>query len=140
MLSAERIYGAAAALLGLVLLVWIIPAQTDDVGSGMLSPASFPSFAAVVVLVSGIALAVMSAPSTHLRLVNFLRVVGVTALTGLAVLAMLWWGYLVSAPILTFVLMWICGERRPLWLTFGSILCPLIIWAIFVPGLGRVLP
>lgn len=139
-MSAERLYGVASALFGLALLLWIIPAQTQDIGSGMLSPASFPKIAASVILISGLGLAAFSAPPSYLRLAAFLRVTGIVALTGAAIQAMLWWGYLLAAPVLTFALMWICGERRRLWLITGALLCPLIIWAIFVPGLGRVLP
>lgn len=136
--------GRASAILflavSILLIVRIIPANTDAGYGGSLQPATLPTIAAAMIGIGAIVSMFESVgrdkPDTaHLR--RAIMFMGV--LIG-AVFAIHLTGFLWAAPLLCLITMLVAGERRLAWLATGTALVPLSIWLVFEVGLGRPLP
>ncbi|MBM9513462.1 tripartite tricarboxylate transporter TctB family protein [Desulfogranum marinum] len=135
----NRISGIFVALFGIALLFFVIPYQTEAVDYGWLKPATLPSIAAVIITLSGILHAVCPRGRIEFRLSSALRALLFFCI-GILGLCMMTINYMMAAPILMLVLMWVIGERRWKWLFTGIALLPACIWFCIDFLLKRPLP
>lgn len=137
---ADRGSGLFFMALGLAMYFWVIPNYIETVEGGNLSPSTLPNIISIVLAISGAVLVLK--PTTHqIRNPVLMAKTGlyVVLLAG-GVYAMSWFGFEYVAPVLALAIMWLIGERRPLWLGLGVIAMPVTIWFLVTQILGRALP
>lgn len=137
---ANRISGLAVALFGLVLITWIIPANTETVERGWMRPQTIPDTCAVLLIALGVIHAVFPTGKVIMRPKETLRAIGYAIVALLALWAMDRFGFLIAAPVFALVIMLLVGEKRPVWLAAGAVALPITIWVTVVVLLGRTLP
>ena len=139
-MTLNRISGLVVAVLGLILLFWIIPQHTETVDYAWLRPATLPIITTVIVIISSIVHFIFPSGKAQFDVPLALRagVFFVISLAGLFLLHLV--GFLIAAPLLVMVLMLLIGERRPLWLIAGIVLTPLAMWSSIELLLNRPLP
>lgn len=135
----NRMSGVLVSLFGIVLLFYIIPKQTETIEYGWLKAATLPSIAAVIITLSGLLHAVFPRGELELEFTSALRAllfffIGILGLWAMTI------SYMVAAPLLMLVLMWVIGERRWQWLFTGVIVLPAGIWLCIDYLLKRPLP
>lgn len=139
-MSLGRILGAASAVIGAGFLFGLVPWQTEVVPAVGLVPRSFPSFAAVLVIVTGLAQWAKPTGSAIFEGDRILKAVYVVAACLFATMVLDVIGYLFTAPILVGAIMLLSGERRWFWYIIGLAVMPAFIWFIFEIVLRRPLP
>ena len=139
-MTANRISGLAISLFALAMIYLVIPAHTEEVGSGWMKPDTLPVACCAALVVFGIAQAARARGVTDIdagEIVRFLAAV-------LVIAACLWimsmYGFLPGSIAAMLVLMLASGERRPLLIGVVGILVPTGTWLIVVQLLGRSLP
>lgn len=137
---ANRLSGVALTFLALLMIVLIIPANTDSVDYGWMKPATLPAASCWAIAILGLLQAIGGRGRTHLQPRQAWRagVALILSIVGLALMAR--FGFLVGGCLLAAALMLLTGERRPLWLAGGALLAPMTAWVVIVPLLGRTLP
>lgn len=136
----DRISGLFFMALGLAMYFWINPTYIETVEGGNLSPDTLPNIISIILAISGAF--VLIKPTNHR-----IRDPALMAKTGLYVAllttglwAMSWFGFEYVAPVLALAIIWLIGERRPLWIALGVVVMPAIIWFLVTQLLGRALP
>jgi len=139
-MTLNRISGLVIAVLGLILLFWIIPRHTETVDYAWLRPATLPIITAVIVIISSIVHLIFPSGKAKFDIALALRagLFFVISLMGLCLMYFV--GFLIAAPLLVMVLMLMIGERRPMWLITGIVLIPLAMWSSIELLLKRPLP
>ncbi len=139
-MTLNRISGLVVAVLGVILLFWIIPRHTETVDYAWLRPATLPTITAVIVIISSIVHLIFPSGKAEFDVPLALRagLYFVISLIGLSLMYFV--GFLIAAPLLVMALMLLIGERRPLWLIAGIVLIPLAMWSSIVLLLDRPLP
>lgn len=139
-MTLNRISGLVVAVLGAILLFWIIPRHTETVANAWLRPATLPTITAVIVIIASIVHLIFPAGKAEFDVPLALRagLFLVISLIGLFLMHLA--GFLIAAPLLVMVLMLLIGERRPLWLIAGIVLIPLAMWSSIELLLNRPLP
>jgi len=139
-MTLNRISGLVVAVLGVILLFWIIPRHTETVDYAWLRPATLPTITAVIVIISSIVHLIFPSGKAEFDVPLALRagLYFVISLIGLSLMYFV--GFLIAAPLLVMALMLLIGERRPLWLIAGIALIPLAMWSSIVLLLDRPLP
>ena len=136
----DRISGTFFLILGLTMYLYINPNYIESVDSGSIAPRTFPNIISLIIAVCG---GVLLFKPTSQKTPD-LRSVGITAfyvlLLVIGLFAMSKYGFEYVAPGLALAIMLAIGERRPLWLTFGAVGMPLLIWFLVSVVLGRALP
>lgn len=135
----NRISGIVISLFGIVLLFYIIPNQTEAVDYGWLKPATLPSIAAVIITVSGLLHSVWPKGELEFEFTSALRAL-LFFFIGILGLWLMTVNYLVAAPLLMLMLMWVIGERRWKWFCIGVVLLPAGLWFCIDYLLKRPLP
>ncbi|MEL7099016.1 MAG: tripartite tricarboxylate transporter TctB family protein [Pseudomonadota bacterium] len=145
--------GVLIAVAGVLLLVWIIPAQVNDAGSFGLPPSLAPRALSWVMILCGVMLALQNMRNTQragklaAREVLFL-VACLGAVGGMLLLMRMLSdaidqpnaGFLLSAP-LGVIALTVLHSRAPLWAyAFNALVAPLVIVAAFWWGLELPLP
>lgn len=135
----NRVSGVLVSFFGIVLLFYIIPNQTESIDYGWLKAATLPSIAAVIITFSGLLHAAFPRGKLELELTSALRAllffcIGILGLWTMTI------SYILAAPLLMLVLMWVIGERRWQWLVTGTVLLPAGIWFCIDYLLNRPLP
>lgn len=136
----NRISGAVVAVLGLILLFWIIPRHTEPVDYGWLRPTTLPNATAMVVLIASVIHVLFPTGKAEFDARLALRAGLFFVISTAGLYLMRHAGFLIAAPVLVLVLMLVIGERRPLWLFAGIVLVPLGIWSSIELLLKRSLP
>jgi putative tricarboxylic transport membrane protein len=136
--SADRASGAF--LFGLALYFFIIPTQTESVDGGNLNPSTVPNMIAWVIAICGAIMVIKPTDFQTQNLRSFLVMGSYSVVLGLSIYAMSLFGFEYVAPPLALAIMWMIGERRPLWLGVGTVIMPLLIWFLVTYPLGRALP
>ncbi|MAF49357.1 MAG: tripartite tricarboxylate transporter TctB family protein [Rhodospirillales bacterium] len=139
-MSLARVLGAASAVIGAGFLLLLIPWQTETVRSAALFPGTFPTVAAVLIIVSGIVQWAKPTGTAIFEPDKMLKAVYVVAFCLAGTLALELVGYLFAAPLLVGAVMLLSGERRWFWFAVGLIVLPTFIWFIFEIILRRPLP
>jgi putative tricarboxylic transport membrane protein len=136
----DRVSGVFFVILGIVLYVWIIPAQTETVAYGWMRPATVPRAMAVVIALGGLwaALRPVSLERPHPR--PFLRAVAFLAILAAGLYAIDLAGFVRAAPFIALAILLTAHERRPLWLAVAAIAVPFVIWLSVAIVLERPLP
>ena len=138
--AADRASGAFILVFGLVLYFWIIPNYVEDATGGSITPKLMPDAYAIILTISGAVL--MLKPTQHQTpdLRYFATTLAYVVVLSLGVYATSLFGFEYTAPVLALAIMWMIGERRPLWLVSGVVLIPALIWFLVTFVLGRTLP
>ncbi|MEJ2097719.1 MAG: tripartite tricarboxylate transporter TctB family protein [Deltaproteobacteria bacterium] len=139
-MTLNRLSGIVVAVLGALLLFWIIPRHTETVTYGWLRPTTLPNITAVTIIVSAIIHALFPAGKVEFDVRLALRAGMFFGISLLGIWLMHRVGFLISAPLLVTVIMLLIGERRPVWLVSGIVLVPVGIWCIIELLLKRPLP
>lgn len=139
-LSADRVSGAFFFLLGLALYFLVIPGYVETVEGSNLAPKTVPNYIAVTLAVCGALLVIKPTDHQTQSLRAFVVTGAYAGVLAIGIYAMSLFGFEYVAPVMAFAIMWMIGERRPLWLGAGAILMPLIIWFLVTYPLGRALP
>lgn len=114
--------------MGLVLLFWIIPAQTEVLDSGWLNPTTLPRITAVIIILAGLFHLVFPSGTAEFDVAFSFRMGLFFIITSAGIYLMDLIGFIIVAPLLVLVIMMMIKERRPLWLAMGVILLPALIW------------
>lgn len=152
-LSQDFYLGLAIAMFGVLLLLWIIPAQVNDAGSFGLPPSLAPKSLARVMIACGAVLSVQnlrtSSNGLGIHFSELVYMLSCLVAVGLMLVLMAYLGmvldrpnagFLVSAPI-GLVVFTFLHSRPPLWaFGFNAIVAPLLIVAAFWWGLELPLP
>ncbi|KIN61787.1 TctB domain containing protein [Sulfitobacter noctilucae] len=138
--SSDRISGAFFCLFGLAMYFLVIPVYVETAEGGSLAPNTLPNIISIIIAVSGAFLVIK--PTKHqMRDPRRMAITGFYVLLLIAgIYGMSKFGFEFVAPVLAFALMWMIGERRPLWLISGVVLMPALIWFVVTQLLGRGLP
>lgn len=139
-MTLNRLSGLVVAVLGAIVLLWIIPRHTETVASGWLEPATLPIITTVVVIIASIVHFLFPTGKAEFDVPLALRAGLFFVISFIGLYVMHRAGFLVAAPLLVMVLMLLVGERRPLWLFTGIVLIPLAMWSSIVLVLKRPLP
>ncbi|MDT8377907.1 MAG: tripartite tricarboxylate transporter TctB family protein [Desulfotignum sp.] len=124
----NRFSGLVVAVMGAVLVFWIIPWQTESVNAGWLKPATLPRIIAIIIFLTGAIQFVFPTGSAAFDLASSLRIglFFLIALAGIYLMEIV--GFVFVAPVLILVIMILIKERRLLWLVSGIFLLPAAIW------------
>lgn len=127
-------------VLGLSMYFWINPKYIESVDGGNLSPDTLPNIISIILALAGAF--VLIRPTNHqVRNPVLMAKTGLyVALLSAGIWAMSWFGFEYVAPVLALAIMWLIGERRPLWLCLGVVGMPAIIWFLVTQLLNRTLP
>jgi putative tricarboxylic transport membrane protein len=138
--TADRASGAFFLLFGLAMYFFVIPNYVETAEGGNIAPNTLPNIISVIIAVCGGILVLK--PTRHMvRDPRQMAVTGMyVALLAAGIYAMSLFGFEFVAPVLAFAIMWLIGERRPLWLVSGTVIMPAVIWFIVTNVLGRALP
>jgi putative tricarboxylic transport membrane protein len=139
-MTLNRLSGLVSVFIGMILMFWIIPNQTETVDEGWLRPATLPMITAVIVMVAGLVQSIFPKgtvqfewrPSTKALLYLVMGIGGLWLMHGI--------GFIMAAPVLMLALMLKVGERRWIWLFSGVVLLPALIWFCVDFLLKRPLP
>ena len=138
--NSDRISGAFFVLLGLAMYFYVIPNYVETVDEGNIAPATLPNIISIILALSG---AVLVVKPTDFKVRNpaLMAKTGLyVALLTAGIFAISRFGFEYVSPVLAFAIMWLIGERRPLWLVLGVVAIPAIIWFMVTQLLGRALP
>lgn len=127
-------------VLGLSMYFWINPKYIESVDGGNLSPDTLPNIISIILALAGAF--VLIRPTNHqVRNPVLMAKTGLyVALLSAGIWTMSWFGFEYVAPVLALAIMWLIGERRPLWLGLGVVGMPAIIWFLVTQLLNRTLP
>ncbi|UJQ94716.1 tripartite tricarboxylate transporter TctB family protein [Mariluticola halotolerans] len=137
----ERLIGGAAILLGGFLLTVLIPNHVTSM-AGPVNPSLFPTIAAWLFVILGVAQIVMvrTATTEINGWYEFIRLLGLALFVFVSLLLMPRIGYLPSAVLLAGAVCALMLERRLGWLALSIGVVPLGVWFTFEVILGRPLP
>ena len=139
-MTINRMSGLVVAVLGVILLFWIIPRHTETVDYAWLRPTTLPTITAVIVIISSIVHLFFPSGKAEFDIPLALRAGFYFVISLIGLCLMYFAGFLIAAPLLVMVLMLLIGERRPLWLIAGIVLIPLAMWSSIELLLNRPLP
>ncbi len=127
-MTLNRLSGLVTVVIGLVILFWIIPAQTEVLDSGWLNPTTLPRITAVIIIIAGLFHLISPAGTAEFNVAFSFRMGLFFIITSAGIYLMDLIGFIIVAPLLVLVIMMMIKERRPLWLAMGVILLPALIW------------
>lgn len=136
----NRLLGLFFAAFGLLLLFVVIPQQTEVVDYGWMRPQTLPDAMAVVIGISGLALALRPRGAVTFEWRKAIRAALYLGLVCTGVYLISLFGFEIVAPPMALAIMLLIGERRPLWLVLGVAGIPFMIWLAVPVLLGRPLP
>ena len=137
---ADRLSGAFFLLFGLAMIFVVNPNYIESVERGNISPDSLPNVVSIIIAVCGGFLIIKPTPQQVRDKRSMVRTFLYAMVLAVGIYAMSWFGFEYVAPLMAFAIMWMIGERRPLWILLGTVAMPVLIWFLVVHGLGRALP
>ena len=138
--SADRVSGVFFLLFGLAMFFLVVPNYVETVTGSNLAPKTLPNAISIVIAFGGAILAIKPTNYQTQSLRGFVVTGAYSLLLAVSIYAMSWFGFEYIAPVLALSMMWMIGERRPLWLGIGTVVVPLLIWFLVTYALGRALP
>ncbi|NRA86868.1 MAG: tripartite tricarboxylate transporter TctB family protein [Rhizobiales bacterium] len=138
-MKVDRFIGIILFLFANILYFYIIPTQTEYIGYGVIEPNSLPNIMAYIIAIMACLLVLKPTADLQVNFRLLLNVIIFVFGVGLTAYLMSLFGFLYVAPLMALAIMWIVGERRKLWLTFGVVILPPAIWAIVTQLLDRQL-
>ncbi|OWU85830.1 hypothetical protein ATO6_02705 [Oceanicola sp. 22II-s10i] len=130
----------AVAAFGAALILWIMPAHTETVSSGWITPQTLPRACGIALIGLGLWLAVFPGGKVEIDGKEAALCALVAAVSAAGVWGMGRFGFLFVAPVLAATLVAIIGERRWPWIVAGIAAAPVSIWLLVPVLLGRPLP
>lgn len=138
--SADRVSGAFFLLFGLAMYFYVNPNYIENVDTGNIAPNTLPNIVSVVIAICG-GLLVLKPTDHQTRSFSKMALTGVyVAIMAASIYAMSIFGFEYIGPVMALAIMWMIGERRPMWLAIGVIGMPAIIWFLVTQALERALP
>lgn len=141
------ITGLLAVTLGMVTIIWLVPAQTIPAIFASVPSGFYPNFTSGMLVASGAALALSgffvtaedddNSPSATKTIVN---VIAALFLLTCAMFAVPYLGFIPAGIGICLVTLLIMRESRKIQLAAISIIVPVLIWLLFELLLGRPLP
>ena len=138
--TTNRLSGAAFALFGLALLLWLIPAHTETVDYGWMKPDTLPRACAWGLLALGLIQTTLPRGEVSLDPGELLWVAGLAVLSGLAIWGMGRVGFLIAGPAFAAILVALIRERRWYWIAAAVAGAPALTWLVVSVLLNRPLP
>ena len=138
--------GLAATAFGVVLILWVIPAQTVPAIFASVPSGFYPNFTSGMLIVSGLALALSGLFSKKPKLPDIppsglaTRFIIALVLLVAAMISTPLLGFLPTGTIICLITLLLMQEYRWLRVALICVLAPLAIWASFEILLGRPLP
>lgn len=139
-MTLNRMSGLVVAIMGAILMFWIIPHQTEIVNSGWLKPRTLPRVTSAIIIIGGLIHFIFPAGKAEFDLAFSRRIGMFFAITIAGIYLMKLIGFVLAAPLFILVIMILIKERRPLWLVSGIILLPAVIWFCVDFLLNKSLP
>ncbi|MCF6246283.1 MAG: tripartite tricarboxylate transporter TctB family protein [Desulfobacula sp.] len=139
-MTLNRLSGLVVAIMGLSLLFWIIPHQTEIVDSGWLKPATLPKITSIFIIIAGMLHFIFPTGKAEFDIEFSLRVGLFFVISTIGLYLMNLIGFIMATPILISVIMAMIKERRPFWLIAGILLLPASIWFCVDFLLNKPLP
>lgn len=144
----DAIGGALSLLLGLSLLIWLIPNWVEPDDDLRLPTSLLPRIVAYALLTCGAVMVVKSVlrrdagsdMTPRFAGPEFGKFIAMIAIMLAATFGFQQFHFLIVAPVLVAITMWMFGPIRLVSLVLTSTLGPLIIWLLGTQVLGRVLP
>ena len=144
--TSNIVIGLLATFLGIMMITWVIPAQTIPAIFASVPSGFYPNFTSVMLICSGIALAISGffSPtsqtdntSTSHFLVRFFAalILLVTAMLFTPII-----GFVPAGIIICLVTLLLMRENRKRLIAAICLIAPFLIWAAFELLLGRPLP
>lgn len=139
-MTLNRMSGLVVAIMGFVLLLWIIPHQTEIADFGWLKPATLPKVTSIVIIIAGLIQFILPTGEAEFDVKLSLRVglFFVISVIGLYLMSLI--GFIIATPILLLIIMVMIKERRPFWLAAGILILPASIWFCVDFLLNKPLP
>ena len=126
--------------IGMILMFWIIPNQTETVDEGWLRPATLPMITAAIIIAAGLIQSIFPKGTVQIKWRASTKAL-LYLLMGIGGLWLIHWvGFIMATPVLMLALMLKVGERRWAWLFSGVIFLPALIWFCVDFLLKRPLP
>lgn len=138
--------GISAAALGLVLILWITPAQTVPAIFASVPSGFYPNFTSGMLVASGLALAasgILSKTPDRTDVLPrgfWLRLAAAFILLVGAMVAIPLLGFLPTGVVICLITLLLMRENRWLLIAAISLAAPLVVWGAFEILLGRPLP
>lgn len=139
-MTQNRLSGLVTFIIGFILLLWIIPSQTEIADSGWLKPATLPKITSIFIIIAGLIHFIFPTGKAEFDVKVSLRVCLFFVISAIGLYLMGLIGFVIAAPILILVIMLMIKERRLFWLTAGIILLPATIWFCVDFLLNKPLP
>ena len=139
-MSAERLVTVSIILFGMIFLLWVVPAQVEEVTYGRIVPSSLPIACLFIITAFAVVQFFVSKHKIDIHLPTLFRAIFFTALMAASVWLMRKLGFVIVSPILALAVMIFVGEKRWYWLVLGGPILPIGIWFIVVHVLDRPLP
>lgn len=144
----NALLGLALAVLGLIGVVWLVPAQVEQIQGFGLPSYTYPRLILGLLTFTGAMMAVESRGRRTAQPVEgepitpavMKSVGGMVLMVALFALGMLLVGFFIATAAFMLGCLWIFDERSPVVLISLSLLVPLGIYAIFTGALKLVLP
>ena len=142
-MNAHRVSTLAVLLTALTAAIYIIPAGTEVIDYGTLSPSDVPTGLAWII--AGLAALQLCLPDlgTEAEPIQPMDVLRAGLLFS-TVLGMVWAmrhiGFLPASICIAAVAALLMRERRPVWLGLSAVGMPLLIWVVVTQLLDRTLP
>lgn len=145
----DTLGGALSVALGACLLFWIIPRWVEPDADLRLPVSLLPQVVAVGFVICGAAMLIRDALASRREARQAMVGFAQGEFRGLALMILVLLAatlgfqtlhFLVVAPAIVAVSMWMFGPVRPVGLVLTSAIGPVLIWALSMHVLGRVLP
>lgn len=134
--------GAVCVVLGAALIFWIVPTATHPALFATVPPQFYPSLSAWLLVAAGLGLAVSGLRGGGVELPRRWAPAAALAAAalGLAVVLMLWIGFVAAGALIVLAVMLLAGERRTGFLVGLPAAFPSLLWLAFDVLLDRPLP
>ncbi|MCX7560232.1 tripartite tricarboxylate transporter TctB family protein [Sulfitobacter sp. F26204] len=136
----DRLSGLFFVLFALALWLYLIPTQIETVDYGAIRPKTLPQILAVILGLFGALLMIKPADGTDLSQVPWAKTIMIIAVLVAGLWLVVELGFVYSATPLALTLIFLMGERRPLWISIGGFVIPALIWYAVTILLERPLP
>jgi putative tricarboxylic transport membrane protein len=139
-LSVDHVFAAGLAIVALVTLFIILPAQVETVDFGRIHPETIPKYTLWIIFVCAILQLFISSDRIKIDWVACFRILVFIGGFIVAIWALNFWAFEYIVPGFALSLMLFMGERRWYWLVVGAGIIPLGVWYLAENVLTRPLP
>lgn len=142
-MATDRISALFVIVASLAGIYFLIPAGTERIDYGSLSPHLLPTVLCWVMIAIAAMQLVWVGQTEQPRLPElseFLRAVFIFIVAAAGAALMQSFGFLMVSICIATIAALMTGERRPLWIAFGGVGLPTLVWFVSVYVLDRNLP